>query len=875
MEEVPELAGCRAELAEGQRRLDRVKHEIVEAKRGLKAFRLEAEKEKEAAFRATADASDRRSTRLGKDASLHAALSEAERKLKVSEDEKKKSMWRESSDMRLVAREKEATSTLLKMEENTKTNEYMHESMLRDTLRQLDEERRHKEKLSRLLGKTDAREEELRADITKLQTKVDGRDKTIKELRAVRRKVYDRDRAQPRDDLLKRSIELSSLRSVEARLGVAQPRSETPGSSGGSTPAGSGRTTPVLPGSGRTTPVTSYNKEGVDPRRQTKAVEHLSAAIDCQPDIQVLARALEETGKVDELMGTAPFWRRRMVQCQALVDTCNAKWDVNLSARIKQDWLNSDRHLDGMRLMFSHYIPERMPEEDAPRPRPRHSILLKNPHAAVRGEKEVVFFPEPIKPRAGEAGWSTVIEQQNTDFGLEVNKLHPNCTQRNFGAVLQETVTRDAALLSDVESLDVVIGLDGFDSYCHVLLRLVDYKEGTAKESELKGAGLAVAVGDDHNPNLDLIFGDGLGTEINAAIANGTTVQLRGKAVAVNIVGCFDLSAARSVKARRSNASPWSNKLVPELIIEAPRDADMDTIEELILREMPLLGAGGEEEEAKLSHMAPSFPWSCSRCSYTVQSQTEENDNIDEMKEVRAMKSRKGRAAWAKRVKLHCEAHDEYMEYQRIILALGPLQNLVDLLHGIDINLPEKVMKFSYHDPVLLDSDPDLRVRIAAFYAVIGCSLDLQEKGDRDPKRKWFHGAVWHYDFVLGQNKLSLGLDLNVLVLALICYGSAVAGSDDMGSAGAVVDDLPAASGKRKRAAAPEPPPPDPLLAILRPLFGQNAVKVKSIFAAWTAYAEVASAHNEKWTSTTQEYRDERARRAYWAGDRQVMTDAS
>ena len=120
------------------------------------------------------------------------------------------------------------------------------------------------------------------------------------------------------------------------------------------------------------------------------------------------------------------------------------------------------------------------------------------------------------------------------------------------------------------------------------------------------------------------------------------------------------------------------------------------------------------------------------------------------------------------------------------------------------------------------------------------------------------------------------GLDLNVLVLALICYGSAVAGADDMGSAGAVVDDLPAASGKRKRAAAPEPPPPDPLLAILRPLFGQNAVKVKSIFAAWTAYAEVASAHNDKWTSTTQEYRDERARRAYWAGAcalARLMTD--
>ena len=55
-------------------------------------------------------------------------------------------------------------------------------------------------------------------------------------------------------------------------------------------------------------------------------------------------------------------------------------------------------------------------------------------------------------------------------------------------------------------------------------------------------------------------------------------------------------------------------------------------------------------------------------------------------------------------------------------------------------------------------------------------------------------------------------------------------------------------------------------MEILKPLFGQNAAKVKSIFGAWSAYAQVAMAHNEKWTSTTQEYKDERARRAYWAG---------
>eukprot|EP00966_Prymnesium_polylepis_P306319 7078527-Prymnesium_polylepis.2 len=55
-------------------------------------------------------------------------------------------------------------------------------------------------------------------------------------------------------------------------------------------------------------------------------------------------------------------------------------------------------------------------------------------------------------------------------------------------------------------------------------------------------------------------------------------------------------------------------------------------------------------------------------------------------------------------------------------------------------------------------------------------------------------------------------------------------------------------------------------MAILKPLFGQNAVKVRSVFTAWTAYAEVFQAHTEKWTSSTLEYKDARARRAYWAG---------
>ena len=162
---------------------------------------------------------------------------------------------------------------------------------------------------------------------------------------------------------------------------------------------------------------------------------------------------------MDALMETEPFWRRRVSQAQELVDKCNATCKADLSTRIKQDWLNSDRDLDGMRLMFSHFIPVTEGTEDAGRrPQPRHRVLLVNPHRPRDG-KQVVFFPELIKPRKI---WSQVIAQQNEDFGLQVNPLHHNSTQRNFKKVLQETVDRDARILADVDELDVAIGLDSF-----------------------------------------------------------------------------------------------------------------------------------------------------------------------------------------------------------------------------------------------------------------------------------------------------------------------------------------------------------------------------------------------------------------------------
>ena len=121
--------------------------------------------------------------------------------------------------------------------------------------------------------------------------------------------------------------------------------------------------------------------------------------------------------------------------------------------------------------------------------------------------------------------------------------------------LLQQLVDRDAAKLAvGLERLEVVIGFDGAENFMHVMMHLIDYLPEMAKaspyiaitsisllstllllrhhlantchsqESELKGVGLAVAMGDDHNSNLALVFRR-LGPDINAAIAQGHTVR--------------------------------------------------------------------------------------------------------------------------------------------------------------------------------------------------------------------------------------------------------------------------------------------------------------------------------------------------------------
>ena len=136
----------------------------------------------------------------------------------------------------------------------------------------------------------------------------------------------------------------------------------------------------------------------------------------------VVAEALEMCDLVDALMSTPEFWRRRILQAQQVVDVMNAHWNGALTARIKCDYLLSNRDLDGIRTDLSH---------DIINGKPRPKILLFNPHRPT-DRTQRVFFAEPVPPRNGKRGWAEQVKAQTEIFGLEINPDHRDAAERDF-----------------------------------------------------------------------------------------------------------------------------------------------------------------------------------------------------------------------------------------------------------------------------------------------------------------------------------------------------------------------------------------------------------------------------------------------------------
>jgi len=433
-----------------------------------------------------------------------------------------------------------------------------------------------------------------------------------------------------------------------------------------------------------------------------------------------------------------------------------------------------------------------------------------------------------------------------------------DCCERDFDTSLDDLVARDEALLrtdgfTAERPLKFVVGFDGADNFTHVTLRLTDYSEGVAAESELKVKQLAVAMGDDHFPRLEKIIAPRIGPAASAR----TSVAIGGVQVPAKGSLCLDLSAARSAYGRR-HGKPVHCKCTD---VHATLDLVPTVNAAAAFAKLKRVCLPNSVAELKLDAYCPTqFPFKCRRpdCTAPVIRDAAQLATLKaELAALKANKTVAGKKAYAAAIAAHADVHGQQRPFEPPVTDFEPMEDLVvDLLHAMDLNIPKVCMKYSVLDPAILT--PDMREGIADFFSEIGCSLDIREKGERDRSRKWFHGSVWHYDFVLGANRKSLGLYGNIFQMCLIVYGSAPAAATT--TPARIVDDFSDSEDEEDAAGDEEADlESDEVMAELRQFFGANAAKVKSVLKMWNAYADLYNAVCDPWMADTDAYRDERA----------------
>ena len=166
-------------------------------------------------------------------------------------------------------------------------------------------------------------------------------------------------------------------------------------------------------------------------RRITDDADGLYELLGEGRDAVALATALDALDMLDELWETPQLWALRIKSHQALVALINEAWNAELAARMKKDYLLSDRDLDAIRCDFSMTIVNGKP---VPR------ILVVNPYRPWDRSQQV-HFPEPITKRCD--GWAVVVKAQADFFGITINEEHEDMSERNFSKHLQQLVTRD------------------------------------------------------------------------------------------------------------------------------------------------------------------------------------------------------------------------------------------------------------------------------------------------------------------------------------------------------------------------------------------------------------------------------------------------
>ena len=531
-----------------------------------------------------------------------------------------------------------------------------------------------------------------------------------------------------------------------------------------------------------------------------------------QTSVQDLAAVLEGTDRIDALMETAPFWLRKIPFAQEVVDDHNRVWGPVLCMRMQAQYLIGQRDTAEMRYDFSHELING---------RPRKRVAVINPHRPW-DPKQRVFFAQPIP---AEKKVRPLIREGSHRFGLIVPEAgQRDVTQRDFESLAQLLATRDEAQLARRDRVVLAFGgVDGASHFCHYLLRLVEYKEDIAVESEAKGMKLAIATkSDDHFRALTDVLGPRIAPAINKLLTVGTNVQLCGEWVPLLFRMGLDLSAACSILGRRSNASAHTEVMDPHLHLPVRVGMPWAEAKANVLKALPPLNVLALHLDAHAPH-DDEFPFTCLRkgCCFTLTNKAEAIEYLDSLRVLELDRSKEGVKLLAKTISTHADLHGQQLPGKAPILLVPPVNNIVDYLHQLDINLGAKLEHFTWLDPIVMATRPDARESVSAYYRWIGCHRDLSPTATSS----WFHGAVWHYDFVLGMGQ-SLGLKANVFMLNIIAYGITAEEQAAAAKTGiAVVNDIP---GRRAPAkpAVHEEGLPTTINGFLRRFFGHNADRV-------------------------------------------------
>eukprot|EP00965_Chrysotila_dentata_P088116 2908803-Pleurochrysis_carterae.AAC.1 len=454
-----------------------------------------------------------------------------------------------------------------------------------------------------------------------------------------------------------------------------------------------------------------------------------------------------------------------------LTGLLQAEWNVSLALYLKTELGFSDSDYQRLRLAICKvYVDGRW----------QRRLWYADEVTGIK-----LWLPQPLVSRYK---WLATWREYNQRFGLSCN-AEGTVSQRGYLELLTQIVERDAALLclsvrnSQALPWHPAFHIDATSisarrAFTHAGITLGGmYKSKTHVQSELKLMTIAVGTVKDNAPGQRVMLGDGFTSGIAAEIAelhaHGALgiVVLEDAALDGEIeyvlaphcrpVACLDLAVARAMRACRGKAACLCGCQTTAELQSYPGNDDIPPIpdgNDLVTwraAEAILRGACsyGTEKMAYASleaaaHVPPrdynfdvSGAWRCSHCGEAVWASFQEYKDakarLADLATRAADEDDDAQKELAKVLKAHATTHMDAIYLEAPIVRLGTESMIVDPTHCLELNLAKVAWRHSFGNRML----PHHRERVAAYWNMIGCPLDIREKGRRDNQQKWFSAS--------------------------------------------------------------------------------------------------------------------------------------